>query len=44
MMKEIVRHSNLINVMIQKRILMKRNIALFFIFVHVQGANMIAPD
>ena len=43
MMKKIVRHSNEINVMIQKRILMKRNIALFFIviassFVSVQPA------
>ena len=43
MMKKIVRHSNLINTMIQRRSPMKRNIALFFIvvaslFVAVQPA------
>ena len=43
MMKKIVRHSNLINAMIQRRSPMKRNIALFFIviassFVAVQPA------
>jgi hypothetical protein len=33
MMKKIVSHSNLINVMIQSRSPMKRNIALFFIVI-----------
>jgi len=49
MMKKIVRHSNYINAIIQKRSLMKRNMALFFIvivssFVAVQQVFAETPN